>query len=65
MPPQFVEEIGEYLRVNGPSTSSGIARHFAKWGADDEDIRVALEWLVREGRVVRELDREERYRLKL
>ncbi len=64
MPPRFAEEIRAYLQVSGPTTSSAIATHFAKWGADDEDIRLALEWLVHEGAVVRELEREERYRLK-
>ncbi len=64
MPPRFSSEIEEYLRVSGPTTALGLARHFAKWGADDEDVRLALEWLVHEGRVVRDSDREEHYRLK-
>ncbi len=64
MPPRFSEEITTYLKVSGPTTLSAITAHFAKWGADDEDIRMALEWLIREGTVVRELDRQERYRLK-
>ncbi|HYK94117.1 MAG TPA: hypothetical protein VEY07_08785 [Thermoplasmata archaeon] len=63
MPPRFVEEISEYLRVNGPATASGIASHFSKWGADDEDVRLALEWLIHEGRVVREQLGPERFRL--
>ncbi len=64
MPPRFVPEIEEFLRVNGPTTESGLASHFAKWGASDEDLRGALDWLVRESRVERVLDRGERFRLR-
>lgn|GEM_PF-3450391 len=63
MAPRFTLEIQEYLRTSGPVTQSALAGHFSKWGADDEDIRIALAWLVSEGRVRRELDREERFRL--
>ena len=62
MPPRFADEILEYLRVNGPATASGVATHFTKWGADEEDVRLALEWLVHEGRASRELNDLERFR---
>jgi len=64
MPPRYVEEIVEFLRVNGPTTQVALAAHFSKWGADDEDLRVALEWLAHEGRIDRVQDREERFRLR-
>lgn len=62
MPPRFAAEIEQYLRVSGPTTGSGLAHHFVKWGATDEDVEEALAWLVREGRVERVLDLDERYR---
>ena len=61
MAPRFAEEIAEYLRVNGPTNGVDLGTHFAKWGADEEDLRLALAWLEREGRVRRELGRDERY----
>jgi len=64
MPPRFAEEIVDYLRVNGATTQVGLAGHFLKWGADEEDLRLALEWLLHEGRIERVADREERYRLR-
>lgn len=62
MPPRFAVEIEEYLRLNGPTTETGLGRHFVKWGATAADVSAALEWLVREGRATRELDPDERYR---
>lgn len=62
MPPRFAVEIEEYLQLSGPTTETGLANHFVKWGATPEDVAAALEWLVREGRVTRELDPDERYR---
>jgi len=64
MAPRFAEEIAEYLRVSGPATFTGLSTHFARWGATDEDVRVAVEWLLKEGRLARELDRFEKYHLK-
>jgi hypothetical protein len=64
MAPRFAEEIEDYLRVNGATAQVGLAAHFLKWGADDEDLRLALEWLLHEGRIERVPDREERYRLR-
>lgn len=63
MPPRFAEEVQEYIRVNGASTLSGLAHYLSKWGADEEDLRMALEWLVRERKVVLEPGQIERYRL--
>lgn len=62
MPPRFAVEIEQYLQVSGPTTETGLANHFVKWGATAEDVRAALAWLVREGRIGRELDPDERYR---
>lgn len=62
MPPRFAVEIEQYLQISGPTTETGLANHFVKWGATADDVRSALEWLVRERRVERELDPEERYR---
>jgi hypothetical protein len=64
MPPRFSEEIAEYLRVNGSTTRAGLAAHFRKWGADEEDLRLALEWLLHESRIDRVQEREERFRLR-
>jgi len=64
MPPRFSEEIVDYLRVNGPTPQVGLWAHFQKWGADEEDLRLALEWLLHEGRIERIGDPEERYRLR-
>jgi hypothetical protein len=64
MPPRFSEEIVDYLRVNGPTPQVGLAAHFLKWGADEEDLRLALEALLHEGRIERVEGPEERYRLR-
>jgi hypothetical protein len=62
--PRFAKEVEEYLRVSGPTTFSGLSTHFARWGASDEDLRVAIDWLLKEGRLARDLDRFEKYRLR-
>ncbi|MCI4361035.1 MAG: FeoC-like transcriptional regulator [Thermoplasmata archaeon] len=64
MPPRYAEEIREFLRVNGPTPLVDLSTHFAKWGADNEDLRLALEWLVREGRIERTPESAEQYRLR-
>jgi hypothetical protein len=64
MPPRFAQEIQEYLRVNGSTPLADLTVHFAKWGADDEDLRLALEWLLHEGRIDRVVEREERFRIR-
>ncbi|MCI4336029.1 MAG: hypothetical protein L3K17_02375 [Thermoplasmata archaeon] len=61
-PPRFAVEIEQYLQVSGPTSETGLARHFLKWGATDRDVSEAIEWLVHERRIDRELDPEERYR---
>jgi len=62
MGPRFSEEVEEFLRVSGPTTEADLLHHFEKWGADPTTLGEALAWLVREGRVRRALDPEERYR---
>jgi hypothetical protein len=64
MPPRFAEEIEEFLKVKGATPLVDLSAHFAKWGADDEDLRLALEWLGHEGRVERILDGIEQYRVR-
>lgn len=64
MGPRFSEEIVDYLRINGATTRSALGSHFAKWGADEEDLRVALEHLLHEGLVEPIGDGEERFQLR-